>query len=59
MGFEEEGGPPLWLTDHLIAESYGCTPQEVKQWPVDDFNQAVALMSARSMAEKSRRLKSK
>lgn len=59
MGFEEEGGPPQWLTDHVVAERYSCSPIEVLQWPVEVYNQAIARISAENQAARSARLKQK
>jgi hypothetical protein len=35
---------PLRVQYHVIAARYGTTPDAVRQWPADDFTDAMAFL---------------
>lgn len=35
---------PVRLSVHLVAQSYGQTPASVREWPADDFLDALNLI---------------
>jgi hypothetical protein len=35
---------PLRLRYHLVAARYGTTPDKVREWPADDFADAVSFL---------------
>lgn len=42
-----EGKPtklPLHVQIHLVAARYGQTPAQVREWPADDFAEAIQLL---------------
>lgn len=38
--------PPFRLQVHLVAARYGQRPDQVREWPADDFLEAVAVLPA-------------
>lgn len=36
---------PTRVLVHIIAARYGQTPEQVREWPADDFMDACALLS--------------
>jgi hypothetical protein len=35
---------PLFVQVHMVAARYGQTPQQVREWPADDFLAACQLL---------------
>jgi len=40
---------PLRVLWHLVAARYGTTPDDVREWPADDFLDACALLGVTGM----------
>ena len=40
--------------DIYIAREWGCSPESVRAWPIDDARRAIALMDAEGRAFKAR-----
>ena len=39
---------PFRVKCHLVAARYGTTPERVREWPADDFLDAVSLLGVTS-----------
>lgn len=42
----EPGAIPSELAIHLVAATYGTTPEAVRRWPADDFLFAAGILAA-------------
>ena len=46
IGRGEPTSIPYRLAVHMIAAHYGTTPDDVRDWPADDFLDAWAMLAA-------------
>ena len=44
-GEGEQVRMPLRVRYHMVAARYGTTPEKVREWPADDFMDAMSFLS--------------